>query len=453
MRGCFAMKILMISWEFPPRSVGGIARHVQDLSEALVRAGHAVTVLTADAPESPEFENVNGVKVWRSYAGTPQARDFLTWVMQLNFAMLQRAFQLWASGERYEIIHVHDWLGAYTGKVLKHAWHLPLLSTIHATEWGRNNGLHNDLQRYISDVEWWLAYESWQVICCSQYMRSELMQVFQIPGDKLSVIPNGVYPEAFRSGPAPEELRWRFAAPDEKVIFHVGRLVREKGLDVLIDALPHVLAQRSNTKLIIAGKGPHAEALANHAREAGIENRIYFTGYIDDATRNGLYRLADVAVFPSLYEPFGIVALEAMAAGTPVIVSDCGGISEVVEHRVTGLKFATGNPKSLAEQILYALDHPEEMEQIRMNAQETVMSDYNWDDIAKTTLQTYGLILDEAAENNWGRNASLYYEDYMPYDGHEPISSHLRYGEAGPYWETASENLPGALEKRRPNSQ
>jgi hypothetical protein len=81
------------------------------------------------------------------------------------------------------------------------------------------------------------------------------------------------------------------------------------------------------------------------------------------------------------------------------------------------------------------------------------MSDYNWDDIAKTTLQTYGLILDEAAENNWGRNASLYYEDYMPYDGHEPISSHLRYGEAGPYWETASENLPGALEKRRPNSQ
>ena len=188
------MKILMISWEFPPRSVGGIARHVQDLSEALVRGGHDVTVITADAPESPEFENVHGVKVWRNYAGTPQARDFLTWVMQLNFAMLQRAYQLRESGERYDVIHVHDWLGAYTGKVLKHAWRQPLVSTIHATEWGRNNGLHNDLQRYISDVEWWLAYESWQVICCSQYMRSELMEVFQIPGDKISIIPNGVYP-------------------------------------------------------------------------------------------------------------------------------------------------------------------------------------------------------------------------------------------------------------------
>lgn len=443
----------MISWEFPPRSVGGIARHVQDLSEALVRGGHDVTVITADAPESPEFENVHGVKVWRNYAGTPQARDFLTWVMQLNFAMLQRAYQLRESGERYDVIHVHDWLGAYTGKVLKHAWRQPLVSTIHATEWGRNNGLHNDLQRYISDVEWWLAYESWQVICCSQYMRSELMEVFQIPGDKISIIPNGVYPEAFQNGPAAEEVRWRFAAPDEKVIFHVGRLVREKGLDVLIDALPYVLSQRSNTKLIIAGKGPHAESLAKHARAAGIENRIYFTGYIDDATRNGLYRLADMAVFPSLYEPFGIVALEGMAAGTPVIVSDCGGISEVVQHRVNGFKFATGDPKSLATQILYVLDHPEEMEQIRMNAQQTVMTEYDWDNIAETTLQTYGLIIDEAAESHWSQKSTLDEEDYLPYEGHGFITSHLRYGEVGPYWETGSEELPGALQQRGPNAQ
>lgn len=421
----------MLSWEYPPRVVGGIARHVKDLSEALVRAGHMVTVLTADASGQPEFEDTEGVRVWRNYAGTPPARDFLVWVLQLNVAMLERAMQLEGKDGPFDIIHAHDWLGAYAGKALKHAWKAPLVATIHATEWGRNNGLHNDLQRYISDVEWWLAYEAWQVICCSKYMRAELQSVFQVPDDKLSVIPNGVYPHLFRTGPHPDEVRWRFAAPNEKVVFHVGRLVREKGLDVLIDAVPLVLRERSDVKFIVAGKGPHETSLKEHARAIGVHERMYFTGYVDDDLRNALYRMANVAVFPSLYEPFGIVALEAMAAGTPVVVSDTGGISEVVEETVTGLKCRTGDPQSLAEQILWALGNPLEARAMSERAARVVESQYNWDSIAATTAQVYGLVRDELEASGWtpGLSAAV---------GQGLITEHLKYGEAGPYWETGS---------------
>lgn len=427
------MRILMVSWEYPPRVVGGIARHVKDLSEALVRAGHDVTVLTADAPERPQDEWMGGVRILRAYAGTPPAREFLTWVLQLNVSMLERAMRLPDMGRQFDVVHVHDWLGAYAGKALKHAVDLPMVATIHATEWGRNNGLHNDLQRYISDVEWWLAYESWQVICCSFSMRAELKQVFQIPDDKIQVIANGVYVEPFRIGPQPEEVRWRYAAPDEAVVFHVGRLVREKGLDVLIDAIPFVLKQRPKTKFIISGKGPHEPSLREHAMAVGVYGNIYFTGYIDDETRNALYRSANVAVFPSLYEPFGIVALEAMAAGAPVIVSDTGGISEVVDHGLTGYKAGTGNPSSLADQIIWALDHPDDAKRVRDNAFEVVRTRYNWDDIAAATTDVYRRVMNKRLVNEAGMPEVL----SMAPSGF--ISRHLRYGDAGPYWDTSGD--------------
>ena len=128
---------------------------------------------------------------------------------------------------------------------------------------------------------------------------------------------------------------------------------------MLLDAAPEILAHYPQAKFIIAGKGPYLDALKNQASALGMANRVYFTGYISDEVRNSLYSWADVAVFPSLYEPFGIVALEAMAARTPVVVSDCGGISEIVRHGVDGLKANTGNSHSLAQNILALLRQPQ----------------------------------------------------------------------------------------------
>lgn len=379
----------MLSWEFPPLVVGGIARHVHDLALSLSRQGVTVTVLTAGSGETEPHEERGNLTVRRVAPGNPRPVGFVEQVMQLNLNLLQGTLALAAEGRRFSLVHAHDWVTAYAGKAIKHGLGLPLVATIHATEWGRNNGLHNDLQRYISDVEWWLGYEAWRVICCSRYMAAELRSVFQLPADKIDIIPNGVFIRDFAPGPIPPGFRERYAAPDERIIFHVGRLVREKGLDVLLEAMPRILRTNPRVKLIVSGRGPHEGELHEHARRLGLYNQVYFTGYIDDATRNLLYSVADVAVFPSLYEPFGIVALEAMAAGAPPVVSDTGGISEVVTHGRNGLKARTGNAVSLAENIAWMLQHPERRAEMRRQGQEDVRNLYNWDDIALRTRRVY----------------------------------------------------------------
>ena len=348
----------MFSWEFPPRVVGGLARHVHDLTVALADGGIEVDVVTVDEDgTAPPFETMQGVNIYRVKPYHLVPRDFISGILQLNVVMLEQALSLLQQGETYDLVHGHDWLVAYAARAVKHAVKLPLVATIHATEYGRNRGLHTDEQRYISDVEWWLTYEAWKVICCSNYMQHELQRVFQLPQDKIEVVANGVDPRQFRAGRNDTGIRIRYAAGGEKIVFFVGRLVQEKGIHVLLDAVPRILAAEPKTKFIIAGKGPVLDALRGQARNLGIEQHVVFTGYIDDFTRNALYQASSVAVFPSLYEPFGIVALEAMAANVPVVVADNGGLSEIVEHGVDGLKCYTGNAISLADQVVTILQN------------------------------------------------------------------------------------------------
>lgn len=391
------MRVLMLTWEYPPHQVGGLGRHVAGLSQALGEQGQEVHVLTRG-----EEGEVRDGRVWvhRVQPYTLNSLDFPTWVLQMNVALLERAM---TTGERYgpfHLLHAHDWLVAFTARALKHAWRLPLVATIHATEAGRNQGLYNDLQRYISGVEWWLTYEAWRVIVCSRHMRREVQQLFQLPEDKVKIIPNAVNEEA----PPPIEpwFRERYAHPSEKIVFFVGRLVREKGAQVLLEAAPMVLATCPEAKFVIAGEGPLKQSLAEQAAALGLGPKVYLTGYIDDATLLKLYRCAAVSVFPSLYEPFGIVALEAMAAGTPVVVSDTGGLGEIVRHAETGLKALPGNAFSLANQITYLLQHQERAREMAQRAQETVRRLYNWPNMASLTLQVYQEVRRAYRQSAWG---------------------------------------------------
>ena len=394
------VRILMFSWEYPPKAVGGIAPHVYDLTTSLASIGEEVHLVTCGEPGIPEFEQVNGVGVHRVNPYHLAAPDFITWVMQLNMAMLEKAVPLLNEPEGVHLLHAHDWLVAYAARVLKYAYRLPLVATIHATEYGRNYGLHNSLQRYISSVEWWLAYEAWRVICCSNYMKNEVRYVFQAPGDKIRVIVNGVTPARFavkQGGIGRNE----YAADDEQIVFYVGRLVREKGVQVLLDAVPRILEHCPKTKFIIAGKGPYEGELRGHASRLGIAHRIYFTGYISDVVRNSLYKWADVAVFPSLYEPFGIVALEAMAAQTPVVVSDTGGLVEIVEHGVDGLKAYPGNSRFLAGMVTQLLQDASLRGKLRFNAFRKVQKEFNWRQIALETRQVYHGVWSEYRNTPW----------------------------------------------------
>lgn len=396
------MRLLMFSWEYPPKSVGGLAQHVYDLTMALSEQGVDIHLITCGSPGAKEKERVKGVNVYRVSPYQVSSSDFVTWVTQFNVAMLERAVEVLDEIGSVDILHAHDWLVAYAARAVKHGKRKPLIATIHATEWGRNNGLHNNMQRHISDVEWWLTYEAWKVICCSKYMESELKHVFQLPVDKLEVIPNGVNLANFTTKNR-KISRTNYAAPGEKIVFYVGRLVREKGVQVLIDAAPEILARCPKTKFIIAGKGPFEDVLRRQAENLGISERVYFTGYVEDDVRNTLYSWADVAVFPSLYEPFGIVALEGMAARTPVVVSDTGGISEIVEHGVDGLKANTGDARSIAKQVIEILSDDVLARSLKENAYRKVKKEYTWPEIAGRTIDIYREVINAHRKSPWAQ--------------------------------------------------
>lgn len=394
------MRVAMLSWEFPPKIVGGLAQHVYDLTAALARRGVEVLVFTCGAPGVPEAEEINGVQVYRVHPYTAGTLDFVTWVMQFNVALLERAFPVLERVRDVNIIHAHDWLVAWAARALKHGLRVPLVATVHATEFGRNNGLHNETQRFISGIEWWFCYEAWRVIVCSRYMESELTYIFQLPRDKLAVVPNGVNPQNYVYQGGQVNRDW-FAAPDEKIVFYVGRLVREKGVQVLLTAAPAILARHAKTKFIIAGKGPYGHELRRYAERLGIAHRVYFTGHVDNVTRNALYNWAAVAVCPSLYEPFGIVALEAMAAKTPVVVTDVGGMSEVVRDGIDGLKCPPDDSGALADKILQLLTDPGLAQGLREQAYRKVLQEYNWDEIARQTRALYEKVWQQRRRVQW----------------------------------------------------
>lgn len=385
------MKILMLSWEYPPKVIGGLARAVADLSQALVEEGHEVAVVTGDWPDCEPTEYVGGVRVYRVNQFFPKPLGFLDEVHFMNYHLVQKGIEL-LSKSHYDVIHAHDWLVAPSAKVLKHAFQTRLVATIHATEWGRNNGLHNDLQRHISDLEWWLTYEAYRVICCSEYMREELRRIFQVPEDKLMVIPNGVRAQDFSEiHHNLDDWRNNWALPEEQIVLYVGRHVYEKGIDLLLDAAPKILQHNPRAKFIIAGTGPLRDELKSKAWYGGLGEKILFPGFVDDLARNSLYRLADVAVFPSRYEPFGIVALEAMAGQAPVVVSDIGGFAETVQHGHNGLTFYAGNSNSLADTILHLLGDRVYARNLSTQASKDVREKYDWNQIALQTVAGYDL--------------------------------------------------------------
>lgn len=383
------MKILMLSWEYPPRVVGGISRVVHDLSHKLVQEGHDVTVVTYRDGNVPYIEDDNGVMVYRVDNFMISSNNLIDWTMQLNFNMIAKVGEIIAEKGSFDVIHAHDWLVAYAAKTLKTAYRIPLVCTIHATEAGRNSGIRDEQQRYINDTEWMLTYESSEVIVNSNYMRSELQRLFGLPYEKINVIPNGVNLNMYDGIEKDYDFRRRYAMDNEKIILFMGRLVYEKGIQTLIAAMPKILNHYHDAKLLIAGKGGMIDELRNQVNYLGLGNKVYFTGYLGSKDVQRMYKCADVSVFPSTYEPFGIVALEAMLSGTPVVVSDVGGLNEIVDHGVNGMKSYAGNANSLADSILALLFDQKLCDTVTKNAISKVKDEYNWTKITKNTHFAY----------------------------------------------------------------
>ena len=227
------MRILMLSWEFPPRVVGGLARHVEELSVALVKAGHDVHVVTADSEGAPATEVYRGIKVYRVKSYRPKHLNFIDEIMQLNFGMLEIASKLVAT-QQFDCVHAHDWLVAHAAVTLKRAFGTPIMATIHATEWGRWSGIHNELQNYIHSMEWLLNYESKGTIVCSYYMKNEIQNIFGVPSSKVFVLPNGVEAEKYDVNFDQWNFRRKYAYDHEKLVMSVGRMVPEKASKLFV---------------------------------------------------------------------------------------------------------------------------------------------------------------------------------------------------------------------------
>jgi len=398
------MRVLMLAWEYPPNVVGGLGKHVAELVPPLgMLPGLELHLVTPGWEGGRPQEQVGQATVHRVDMPAPSG-DFYTAAWQANLKLEETAHYLWETSGPFDVVHVHDWLVAFAGAALKRRYKVPLVSTIHATERGRGRGhLGSDQARAIHHVEWWLTFESWRVIACSQYMANEVGDYFQCPRAKIDIIPNGVDTTRFDAldGLDLAQFRDRFALPSERIVFSVGRVVHEKGMHVLVKAMPLVLAQYPAAKAIIAGKGPELDSLRSLAWSSGVGEKVFVVGFVSDPDRDRLFKVADCAVFPSLYEPFGIVALEAMAARCPVVVSEVGGLKDVVQHSETGITIYPDDPGSLAWGIVHTLQHPDWAAARAANAYRAVREEYNWDRIARMTASVYDRAVAERAQTSW----------------------------------------------------
>jgi glycogen synthase len=420
------MQILMLSWEYPPYIEGGLGRHVAELAPSLARQevtihlvtpapepipnqlfGEVAPSISGDGEGEARVTVEDGVIVHRVFTTpSPPGSDIYVRVTEANTTLQAYALSLQEKYGEFNVIHTHDWLTAFTSMALKQAWNVPLVTTIHATERGRGRGhLSGPLQRSIDKTERDLIHEATRVIVCSQYMSRELQSFFDLPPAKIDVVPNGVNLEEL-SDISEEHLngfKSNYAAPDEQIVFTVSRLVYEKGVHRLVEAIPRILSECPSA-FVIAGRGPEAENLQNQAQSLGVAHKVNFIGFVPDRTRDQLFKVAHCAVFPSLYEPFGIVALEAMALGCPVVVSDVGGLSEVVTHRETGLTIYADDYESVAWGVTQALLHPEWTREHAVKAKEWVNEMYNWARIARLTQGSYRQVTSAHRRQEEGNN-------------------------------------------------
>ena len=379
----------MLSWEYPPVVIGGLGRHVHYLATELAAAGHEVMVLSrrpfdTDPSTHPTTDEVHdGVRVVAA-AQDPHEFDFgadmMAWALAMGHSMLRSGL---AAGFVPDVVHAHDWLVAHPAVAVAEFFDVPLVSTLHATEAGRHSGwINGSISRQVHALESWLARESDSLITCSASMRDEITTLFGPFRPDVHVIRNGI-----------EVARWPFAARKKHAglarLLYVGRLEYEKGIHDLIAALPRIRRTHPGTTLTIAGEGTQLDWLIEEARRHRVLRATTFDGHLNHDELLGALHDADAVVLPSHYEPFGIAALEAAAAGAPLVTSNVGGLGELVINGQTGMSFAPRDLAGLATAVRQVLNDPDKAQQRAIAARERLTSDFDWGTVANETAQVY----------------------------------------------------------------
>jgi glycogen synthase len=382
------LRIFMLSWEYPPRIIGGLSRHVDGLSKALANMGHEVHVVTLDFPETPYEEEHGSLYIHRVGVDIPTP-TFHTWVLLFNHFFEKRTGQLAKKYGAPDIVHTHDWLTVSGGVAAKHLLRVPLVMTFHSTEASRSSNSPSPESAMVEGLEWWGSFEAARVIAVSAWMKSEVVPMFQIPTYKVAEIPNAVDPLKFEGPIDTQAIRERWKVKEgERLITAVGRFTSQKGFDDLIRAYPAIRRAIPASRLLLMGDGYMRGELESLAEREQVRENTTFTGFVSDSDLIGALKSSDVVVVPSRFEPFGIIALEAMASGVPVVVSRVGGLAEIVEDTVDGLEVEPNSPASIAEATVKVLSDRAFASRLAEKGREKAKV-YSWENAARRTLEAY----------------------------------------------------------------
>ncbi|HLX63506.1 MAG TPA: glycosyltransferase [Planctomycetota bacterium] len=390
------MKILHLSSEYPPQRVYGLGRFVRDLSEEQVRQGHDVTVVTNSMGGLFRDEIINGVRVCRIEFPPPPMPSLPSGqILVFNTMILSRVAGLGISQIlSYEVINSHDWLTSFAAQALHDAFNIPHVCTFHDVIVGKRLGrLESEQDRFNAQTEQWVVCHANRLIANSEATKQELVATYNANPDNINVVPCAIAPDTFKTEES-EIRRWYFrqilADRNSLMVLYVGRLDEEKGVQILLDAFSK--ASIPNSKLYIAGAGKLSDQLLAGIQRLKLENHVHLLGYVESPVLQNLFHAADISVCPSLYEPFGMVAIEAMLQGTPVIASRTGGLCEFIEHEANGILVQPGNADDLANALIRLDNDVSFRRRLGYAARTTVLETRTWNLACRKTTEVYSLI-------------------------------------------------------------
>lgn len=417
------VKMAVLVYEYPPKIVGGLGTYAAEITRKFVLQEHDVSVFTMndDTGSLPTRELWRGIEIHRPLHidvsdSLPDviAEDVRKWgwgggiqlfskILVYNYLTASKVVNelVRSEGFLFDLVIAHDWLSAMGGIAIKRELDLPFAFHVHSTEKGRTLGNGSEV---VSNIEMRAAQTADMIVTVSNAMKDELIGL-GFPAEKIRVIYNGVDPQKYSKDEVRDEkirdIRKRYGVNDEDLmVLFLGRLTLVKGMDKLIAAMPHVLQKIPNAKLVIVGLGEMQEYLIRLAQNLRLNDHVKFRfEFIPEEERIAHYAACDVAVFPSIYEPFGIVAIEAMSMGKPVVVGASGvsGMREIVistGQEQCGFHVNPNDPTDIAWGIINSLQDPQKRQQLGENGRKRVLKEFSWDEIAKKTIQNYNDLLE-----------------------------------------------------------
>lgn len=383
------MRIAILSWESVHSIyVGGVAVHVSELAKSLQLKGHDVHVFTRMGQFQSLVENVDGVFYHRCmFELTP---NFIEEINNMCRSIVSAVFETEDFGGSFDVIHAHDWLTANALNWIKQGRNRKTVLTMHSTEYGRcGNNFGGGNSESISRIEWEGIYHANKVIAVSNTLKNELNWLYSLTNGKVDVIYNGVNCEAFNGWIDHLAVRKMYEiGPHDPIILFTGRMVYQKGPDILAETIPRILRHYQNAKFVFAGDGGMRAHIEGLVRQMGIFESTRFLGHLSGWRLTDLFKTADCICVPSRNEPFGIVILEAWSAGKPVVASVNGGPSEFVWHEINGYK-VFANPDSIEWGLGNLLNDMDHAHWMGHNGRKTAEEMFSWHRIADETLNVY----------------------------------------------------------------